>query len=719
MNIFSLLYFGFILLAGVQAHGKEHFTWYKKSLAIYACNYEISYLKGISFCPAKGNKRERKKCRCANENWRASLAGCLAYKERNTTSTIEFYKSFCQNNYNVDLDKDWFDKSYTHFLNNAKNKYEIKPSREPVNFPVKFSPKEMDLYGKVAINFLGNYDDSIWYGISMFGFWFLVLTIGAISHWTKVLFPETTKKLVGSISNSYRKYISIPALYGKRRAQEIRCWKVFDSLIPTRFESIVIGLFYLFTVIIHAVNLKAVENDPIFDTKYMAEIRYVADRTGIVGTAMTPLVFLFAGRNNFLQWITGINFSTFLCYHRHIARVMVMLVVIHSVNYTILLVYRETFPFKVKNPWLYWGILATVAGGLALFQSILYLRRSHYELFLFLHLALAVLFVAGTWIHIVDFGYCVLLYPCIAVWCFDRIIRLIRLFSFGFPQANVMLVGDETIKLEIPKPKYWKPVPGGHVFVHFLKPSYFWQSHPFTFVKSSEKEGIIVIYLKLKGGITQNLYKLLKKSPGKMATMRVGIEGPYGESTPAKYSDKAVFIAGGNGIPGIYSEVVDISLRSPSERKSQLKLIWVIRDYNSIIWFYDELLWLKNTDIKTTLFVTRPNNRVTNFGSFNKSESSQEGSIKSGYNEINPQPYKGQNYIEEFKAELSHINFEERRPNFEQLIHDEIEESPGSVAFVACGHPAMVDEVRYQSCRNIDNPYNKRVDFYEQLQVWA
>ena len=39
--------------------------------------------------------------------------------------------------------------------------------------------------------------------------------------------------------------------------------------------------------------------------------------------------------------------------------------------------------------------------------------------------------------------------------------------------------------------------------------------------------------------------------------------------------------------------------------------------------------------------------------------------------------------------------------------------------FVACGHPAMVDETRYFCSRNVDNPQKKRVDFYEQVQVWT
>ena len=61
----------------------------------------------------------------------------------------------------------------------------------------------------------------------------------------------------------------------------------------------------------------------------------------------------------------------------------------------------------------------------------------------------------------------------------------------------------------------------------------------------------------------------------------------------------------------------------------------------------------------------------------------------------------------------------EGRPNIEKVIETCIEESSGSACFVTCGHPAMVDDIRVAVANNIDNKEGKRVDYYEQLQVWA
>ena len=292
-------------------------------------------------------------------------------------------------------------------------------------------------------------------------------------------------------------------------------------------------------------------------------------------------------------------------------------------------------------------------------------------------------------------------YPAVAVWCFDRAIRIGRLLVFGFPKAEITLLANETIKVIIPKPSYWKSIPGGHAFIHFVKPTYFWQSHPFTFVDTPDDKNI-VLYCKVKGGVTHSLYQLLAKQPDQTTRMTVAVEGPYGESTPAKYADSAVFIAGGNGIPGIYSEVMDIARRLPADSSKVLKLIWVIRDYSSLTWFHEELAALKNTNIQTTLYVTRP--EVSSSSDVDKKLEDKESNDEDK---------------ESIRSGLSHIEFKEGRPSVEDIVADNVAESSGSVAFVTCGHPVMVDEIRYYSCHQIGNAEHKRVDFYEQLQIWA
>lgn len=89
--------------------------------------------------------------------------------------------------------------------------------------------------------------------------------------------------------------------------------------------------------------------------------------------------------------------------------------------------------------------------------------------------------------------------------------------------------------------------------------------------------------------------------------IRVAVEGPYGETSDARKSDTVVYIAGGNGIPGMFSEVTDLAKRYTSTKSvKKLKLYWVIREYRSLNWFFDELEKLKKTNIETTIYITKP-----------------------------------------------------------------------------------------------------------------
>lgn len=710
MNLVIAYFLSWVFFAtSVKAGKNAKFELYGDITNFFTCNLQISL--SVSYCATPYNAT----CLCANKNALATYAGCLAFDNRNTTTAVNYMMNYCEENGNVTVEKDWYEKSYQYFLSNAKTEKEIPNFNKtiPIDVPFKLDEAEMKLYERAYKQFLGNYDDSLYYGAGILGYWLLIMCIGAIVNWGKVMFPGLTKKLTSKPINLWRQYVSMPATFRKKKAEELRIFKFFDSLIPSRFESIVIFLFYIVVLMIHAMNMHYVDGDPVFENnKYNSQARNVADRTGITGTIMMPLVFLFSSRNNFLQWLTGWNYSTFVTYHRHIARVMFILIALHSILFTVLL--RDDMS-EFSETYMIWGVLATVAGGIILFQAMLFFRRRWYEIFLLIHILFAALYVAGTWIHVDELGYVWFVYPAVAVWCADRVVRIARLVIFGFPKARVSLLADDTIKVEISKPSYWKTIPGGHAFIHFLKPTYFWQSHPFTFVESPADTHII-LYCKVKGGITHSLYQLLVRSPGQAITMRVGVEGPYGEPTPARYADTAVFIAGGNGIPGIYSEVMDMARRMPNETKNAMKLYWIIRDYKSLEWFNDELTLLGNTNIETTIYVTKPDlsNLLTGDGSDDTSSKKESDS-----QDMNLESKESLQGVDLVKSRFSHITFKEGRPSIEDIVDLEIKESNGSVAFVACGHPAMVDETRYFCSRNVDNPQKKRVDFYEQVQVWT
>lgn len=666
---------------------------------------------------------------------RATMAGCYEIAGRMSKSNVKAYSEAAEE-YNVTVTYEDFQEAYKNYTKYAKDTTKIKGynATEVVDYPVQLNATLVHMYKQGYKNFLGNYDDSVYYGSGMLGYWLLVFLLAAVTNWCKTLFPGVSNFFVGPISNAWRKYVTIPALGRRRKSNEFKFIRVFDALIPSRMESLVIFGFLLLTGICNGVGIRFQKDDPIFtEGRRMALLRYTADRTGITTGFIVPLLILFAGRNNFLQWFTKWNYATFLTYHRWVSRVAVTLVIVHSVCFSI--TFGSTYRENMEERYVVYGALGTTAGGLLWFQGMFYLRRTWYEMFLLLHITLAACFVAGAYIHVQDLGYVWWYYAAAAVWCFDRAVRICRLAVFGCPKSEVILLADETLKVVVPRPPYWKPIPGGHAFVHFLRPSCFWQSHPFTFTEVSDTSDTIVLYCKVKGGVTHGLYQYLATHPGRTTQIRVAVEGPYGEPTPAKRFDSAVFVAGGNGIPGIYSEVSDLARRSKDNSTQSLKLKWVVREYRSLYWFYEELLALKNTKIQTTVYITKPDSH-TNIEDFNNRvplvsdpmdvqhpeelSSDEKASMKEkvlGEVDSNEDCEFKAKIIRTIKSELSHITFMEGRPCMDEIVKEEVEESLGSTAFVTCGHPVMVDDLRYAVSQNL-HP-SKRVDFFEQLQVWA
>ena len=83
-------------------------------------------------------------------------------------------------------------------------------------------------------------------------------------------------------------------------------------------------------------------------------------------------------------------------------RTQIALVIIHSVNFTIL--EGKYYSSEATEPYFYWGIVATIAGGLIWLQAMLFFRRRWYEMFLFIHIVMAAIYFVDTWIHIDDLG---------------------------------------------------------------------------------------------------------------------------------------------------------------------------------------------------------------------------------------------------------------------------------------------------------------------------
>lgn len=652
-------------------------------------------------------------CLCSNENAVATLAHCytVAYP-----TLVDAYIRKCNTEFNGTLTTEKVNRALATYDERAQvpagdssnrlfaaTRHHF-PDRTKVQLPVRISNETLFTYRDAYDQFLGNYNRSIVYGMYIVAAVLGFLGVVAVGNWTKVFCPAFVKTLTGPVSNAFRKHISLPAAFGKRRTEERPFRRVFDHLMPTRGESLALVALTCLVVYLCNINIHYVHGDPFFKTPGEAYQRYYAVRCGVFSSYLMPFSVLFAGRNNLLQWLTKWEYSTFVMLHRWVSRVLVALIAVHSVCYGELLRRRHSH----IGPYIYWGVLGFYLGIVLLFQGLLFLRRKWYEAFLVLHIVLAVAFLVGAWFHVKDL-YFLWLYYCSAwLWLSDRLIRIHSLCHFGFPKAEVQLFEDNCLKVRVPKPPGFRSEGGGHCFLHFLTWWSFWQSHPFTYTEIGSD---IIFYVKVKDGVTDSLRRFLERNPNKSAYIRVAVEGSYGEATPAFRYNSSVFVAGGNGIPGIYAEALHVLEQTRS--KSMIKLIWVVREYHSLLWFYDELVALEDLPIETEIYVTRPTGRLTG------PVTDKLALLHNTYTHKNYYTQDArEDPVEHLHHELKHVKFYEGRPDVQKIVEKNIDEATGSVCFVSCGHPKMVDELRYQVVQAIGKD-GKRVDYFEQLQVWS
>lgn len=352
-----------------------------------------------------------------------------------------------------------------------------------------------------------------------------------------------------------------------------------------------------------------------YDSSYQEILGYVSNRTGVLAFALAPLVILLSGRNNILLLCTNWSHSTYMLLHRWVARIFGLQVIIHSIGYLVLYKDMGVLVSSENKPFWVWGIVATLAVCIMLVASLLYMRRWSYEIFLIVHIILAVSVLVGSWYHVElrfrrAWGYEQWLYAAFAVWFFDRIIRVLRIAKVGIRRATTTEIGTAFVRVDI-EGVIWSAQPGYHAYAYFptLKLLTPWENHPFSVLpmqmlqahknsslakseisagEKSPEEGDI----EKTGGATATARRLdttrppstpgvslyIRKSGGRTACLKAQaglmtlLDGPY-RSNPSKEiltCERLLLIAGGMGITGVLPFAA---------AHVNVKLCWSVKDY--------------------------------------------------------------------------------------------------------------------------------------------
>uniref|UniRef100_A0A060SVU5 ARAD1A00286p n=1 Tax=Blastobotrys adeninivorans TaxID=409370 RepID=A0A060SVU5_BLAAD len=546
------------------------------------------------------------------------------------------------------------------------------------------------------------------YASAMLSFLALCFVLRIISNLVYKLSSKVLRSFDNRPSRWVRKHILLPATFGTRHSQPHYAGP-YTFVMPTRAQSLMLVAYFIINFIIMFPTYPLVEtNESGANSKGAQLSRMVANRAGIIAIAQFPFLVLFGGRNNFLIWVTGWPLDHFNVLHKWIGRGVVVNLIIHGIAYSANYAYRGIYASHWSRPVWYWGILGVLAAGFILGQSVHFLRALRYELFLIVHILLAIVFTIAAWHHVPHGNQIEFIYAAVAVWCFDRLLRLLRIVWGGLnTKATVKLFPDDIIQIDINYSKWWKPYPGAYVFLHFLRWNRFWQNHPFTITEPPQNvDGKIRIMARTKAGITNRTKNYLLKKPDHTCEMRVLVEGPYGPKHHLQRYNRIMFIAGGIGIPGVYGYAD--ALRKQGDSKHRITLLWVIRDERPLQWFGEQLNYLASDErFDVRVHISQ--------GMGNLTESSETDSVEMVDGEVEKK--------ESMSPTLSGPQLDPRVkiaygiPNVYNEVRSVIQEEDGMSAYMVCGPGGMNDMVR-KSVRDHIMEAKNRIDYFEEAFSW-
>ncbi|KAF2024347.1 ferric-chelate reductase [Setomelanomma holmii] len=407
----------------------------------------------------------------------------------------------------------------------------------------------------------------------------------------------------------------------------------------------------------------------------------VAFRCGVVTVGQIPLIFLLAGKNNIIGYLSGVSYERLNWLHRWSARTMLLTATIHMGYFFTSWARYNYIGWKLKNDNISWkGMTAWSVLVWIVFSSMTPIRGWCYELFLIQHLISFAIFIGFVYIHVpADFK--VYVWIPVALFFFDRTIRALRALyanlSIFHPKlrkqgqaggilscrAEITPLPHDTTRVVIHNPPIsWTP--GQHVFLSCQSIALL-QNHPFT-IASIPTDGRMEFLIKSESGGTRHFFRHATKAnrqPEKATRGRtVMIEGPYGCIRPLRQFDSVVLLAGSTGVTFTKPLLSDIlqgwKVRSRlKEGSSKLSLFgrqdgaatrhvrfaWVVKSKGQLSWFSEQLSsvaaefgslqeTLRDIKLELTIYVTcdesfteQHNSLLSAFTAPNHTEASQSG----------------------------------------------------------------------------------------------
>lgn len=408
-----------------------------------------------------------------------------------------------------------------------------------------------------------------------------------------------------------------PATWGRHHREPVGA-ALGGIMVPTRGQFLYIAFISILNVIFLVAPYVHTHPQTTFASLKEQEISIIGNRAGVMAMGNAVAMFVFAARNNPFLWLTDWSHSTYLLLHRWLGYWTIFHTVLHSVMLLACYKLQGSYEDELARTYWVWGIVATVAVVAIFPASLLVVRQKVYEVFLVLHVVLAVIFIIGYYYHIwycyqYNWGYEIFAYVVGGIWGAERMLRLGRMAVKGSRTAAVTLIPDsngEYLRIYIEGVRL-----SGVAYLCFPTLGWrFWETHPFSVADSEDKGSATIdeetpastsvveesekavgttnrslqedsseslawpsngatFIVRARTGLTAKLAARLSASDSHRINLRVLVEGSYHSNAAAQLTrcTHLLCIAGGVGITAVLPHLRKVS--TPRNGK----LFWSVR----------------------------------------------------------------------------------------------------------------------------------------------
>ncbi|KAK1225937.1 hypothetical protein PQX77_011092 [Marasmius sp. AFHP31] len=486
-------------------------------------------------------------------------------------------------------------------------------------------------HAELAENLRDPYEESPKYAVGVVSFVCGIMGLFVIAR--LILALRRRYEVLYTKSSVYRRVTATSRYFAAKQQ------KLLDVHFPTVGVLLLMFAFFAFTM------TWTWATRPYYRSRWNVGGPPLAMRSGFMALGCFPFIMAFAGKWNFVTFITGHSHEKLQVYHQFMSHIFLVLSLIHSFPW-IIQGTREMKPgFEPLSQWewswdvadkvYYWSGVALLAIlGWLCFASLPILRNRFYEIFKILHIVSALLFIALFFVHcnklLGSWDYLwatVVIYGASVVCRFGWII-----WANGgmVPRARFEVMEDGMVKLRIRcRPtESWRP--GQHYFLNFLTVMPF-QSHPFTIANipsldKDESQEMVVLIRQAKG-LTKTLHKYLSQRE-ETKSIPVLLDGPFGGAGhDLSIYDHVLLIAGGTGITFPLPILQDLVRKSNTGEITckSIDLVWSVRKRDSISWLTNEIqeTLRKAVSISVTIKIY-----VTENITYSSSDSASETTVK-------------------------------------------------------------------------------------------